>query len=288
MRYLRASFRIAVVVWETTALPRDKRFILESMDHIWTPSQWGKRLLVENGLRPEQVFVVPEGVDTNLFYPADAAEEEARSSRPFRFLCVGKWEARKGIEDLIRSFAEEFREDEEVELILHCSNLMMPWLNLEYEIRRVLAGRPARVRVSHPVPEGSLRDLYIGCDAFVLPTRAEGWGLPITEAMACGLPVIVTNYSAPADLLNEEIAYPLRVSRLVAVQDPQTFPAGGANGMWAQPDLEHLRWLMRRVFEHRDEAAARGRRARAAMCSQWTWDHAAQTACAVLGQDLKP
>jgi glycosyltransferase involved in cell wall biosynthesis len=42
--------------------------------------------------------------------------------------------------------------------------------------------------------------LYGGADAFVLPTRGEGWGLPILEAMAAGVPAIATNWSGPVRL----------------------------------------------------------------------------------------
>jgi glycosyltransferase involved in cell wall biosynthesis len=59
-----------------------------------------------------------------------------------------------------------------------------------------------------------MRDLYSLADAFVLPTRGEGWGIPVAEAMAMGLPVIVTNYSGPTEYANEENAYLLPVTGL--------------------------------------------------------------------------
>ena len=47
------------------------------------------------------------------------------------------------------------------------------------------------------MPRAVLRNLYAAADAFVLPTRGEGWGLPIAEAMAMAMPVIATNWSGP-------------------------------------------------------------------------------------------
>ena len=284
MSSVKGCRRIAFVVWETTVLPNSKRELLQTMDEIWTPSVWGRNLLIENGLSAELIFVVPEGVDTEVFRPREDASVTKRSS-PFRLLCVGKWEVRKGVEDLVRCFAEEFQPEEEIELVLHGSN---PWLygfDLQKKIAEVLRGSQARVVASLPMPESELLELYRSCDAFVLPTRAEGWGLPIMEAMACGLPVIVTNYSAPADFLDESIAYPLAVEKMVSVHDPYFFPDGAANGEWAQPDFAHLRTLMRHVFEHREEAASKGRLARQAVRSKWTWDHAAEKACIVLDRD---
>ena len=46
-------------------------------------------------------------------------------------------------------------------------------------------------------------------DAFVLPTRGEGWGRPVMEAMAMGLPVIVTNFSGTTAFISSSTAYPL-------------------------------------------------------------------------------
>ncbi|RYG94933.1 glycosyltransferase [archaeon] len=56
-----------------------------------------------------------------------------------------------------------------------------------------------------------VRQLYTISDAFVLPTRGEGWGLPIAEAMAMELPVLVTNYSGPTAYIDEHNAYPIPV-----------------------------------------------------------------------------
>lgn len=276
------SRRIAYVVWETTVMPPDKVKILQSMDEVWTPSNWGRRLLVDNGIAEDRVGVVPEGVDVEKFR---SAEEARGGGRPFRFLFVGKWEGRKGVELLIDAYREEFRPEEPVELVLHGWNPYLPGFNLEANIRRAVGGRRTPpVVASRPVTEDALTRLYNSCDVFVLPTRAEGWGLPITEAMACGLPVIVTDYSAPVDYLNDDVAYMIPVEKLVPVHDPYFFPGGSALGVWAQPDAGALRRLMRRVYENPDEAREKGRRARAEVCARWTWDHAAAAARRLLSQ----
>lgn len=274
--------RVAYVVWETTVMPTDKVAILRTMDEVWTPTNWGRELLVNNGLDADKVGVVPEGVDVETFRPGDGEREEGR---PFRFLFVGKWEARKGVELLVEAFCAEFDADEPVELVLHGWNPYLPHFNLDERVRHAVGGRRAApVTASHPLSEEALVRLYNSCDAFVLPTRAEGWGLPVTEAMACGLPVIVTDYSAPAEYLSDDCAYLISVERFVPVSDPYFFPSGGALGVWAQPDAAHLRKLMRRVFENPAEAREKGRRARAKVCARLTWAHAAATAHRLLWQ----
>ena len=282
MTRVAGSRRVAYVVWETTVMPSDKVAILRTLDEVWTPSSWGRELLIDNGLDADRVGVVPEGVDVETFRPDGEVREEGR---PFRFLFVGKWEARKGVELLVDAFCEEFRADEPVELVLHASNPYVPRFDLDGHVRRAVGGRhAARVTASHPLNEDALVRLYNSCDAFVLPTRAEGWGLPVTEAMACGLPVIVTDYSAPAEYLSEDCAYLIPVERLVPVRDPYFFAAGDALGVWAQPDAWALRALMRRAFENPEEAREKGRRAREKVCAQLTWEQAAATAHHLLWQ----
>ena len=274
------SRRIAYVVWETTVLPRDKATILRSMDEVWVPSNWGRDIFIANGLDPQKVRVVPEGVDVETFKP-DATRNAARPR--FRFLFVGKWENRKGVDLLIKAYRQEFAPDEPVELVLHASNPYIPEFDLDRRIERSLRipfgrRRTPPITASRPMSENGLVALYNSCDAFVLPTRAEGWGLPIPEAMACELPVIITAYSAPLDYLDSDIAYLIDVKRQVPIRDRYFFPDGRALGTWAEPDIRSLRRLMRHVFENPVEARAKGARARAAICANWTWDHAATTA----------
>jgi glycosyltransferase involved in cell wall biosynthesis len=277
MARVKGSQRIAFIVWETTLIPSNKIKLLESMDVVWTPSTWGRRLLINNGIDADKVGVVPEGVDTERFKPA-----AVRPERPFRFLYVGKWEQRKGTEDLIDAFCAEFSAGEPVELVLHGWNPYLPGFDLQKSIRSIAATRAPKIVASSPLRDDEMVQLYNSCDAFVLPTRAEGWGLPITEAMACGLPVIVTEYSAPLDYLDRDCAYLIEVEKMIPVQDP--FFYFGRLGEWAQPDIGSLRRLLRHVFENPEEARATGLRARERVCNQWTWDHAVAGARSLLSQ----
>lgn len=88
--------------------------------------------------------------------------------------------------------------------------------------------------------------------------------------MSMGLPVISTNWSGITAYLNESVGYPLAVDGLVQVE-------GGSEVMWwfrglrwAQPSVKHLRQLMRRVYNNREEAAAKGAAARALMVEKYS------------------
>jgi glycosyltransferase involved in cell wall biosynthesis len=55
--------------------------------------------------------------------------------------------------------------------------------------------------------DATLAALYRGCDAFVLPYRGEGFGMPLLEAMACGKPAITTAQGPSQDFCSEKTAY---------------------------------------------------------------------------------
>ena len=92
--------------------------------------------------------------------------------------------------------------------------------------------------------------LYQSAQLFVLPTRGEGWCLPCVEAMAIGLPVIVTNFSGPTEYMAERHSYPLNIN-----------PGYTASGT-VEPNTSHLVELMLHVDQNREEARERGLLAR--------------------------
>jgi len=270
--------RVAYTAWETTRIPRLHVRSLQKADMIWTPSRWGQRVLESAGFPSRKLRVVPEGVDTGVFVPPKTGKKDGTV---FRFLCVGKWEQRKAPAELVRAFCSEFDRSEPVELVMHCG---VPWprpFNFREEIARETAragGNCPRVIPSDPVALPDLVKLMQRSHAFVLPTRAEAWGLPILEAMACGLPCIVTDYSGLKEFANERNCYLIRVKEMCKVDDAEFFHPQYDWGEWAQPDLEHLRYLLRYVYEHRAEAGEKGRRASRDARRLWTWDQAARTA----------
>ena len=266
--------RIFYTVSETSRIPAVFLNALARADQVWVPTAWGRDILARSGFDPERLRVVPEGVDGARFRPPDRDGRRAR----FRFLCVGKWEERKGIADLVRTFCRAFRPQDPVELVLHAHNPYLPGFDVRASLAKALAGaESAPIRISDPLPLNELIRLMQASDAFVLPTRGEAWGLPILEAMACGLPCIVTRHSGHLTYATDSNCFLIEVERMCPVDDPLLFGTGYDWGEWAQPDLDHLARLMRHVAEHPDHARAVGRAARHTAL-RWSWDNAARTA----------
>jgi len=194
-----------------------------------------------------EVAVVGEGVTTDLAVPADADVRAAALGLPGRFLLtVATLEPRKGLDVLLAALGRPGAPD----LPLLCAG-QPGWGGQDPLALAAAAGlAPGRVRLLGRVPDPDLAVLLARATALVVPSRAEGFGLPLLEAMAVGTPVVTSD--APA--LVEVGGGAARVSRL----DPSAL----AEALAEVTGDERLRSRM---------AAAGRERARA-----YSWDRAAQ------------
>eukprot|EP00873_Tetraselmis_striata_P023049 jgi/Tetstr1/443313/TSEL_031328.t1 len=268
---------IGRTMFETDRLTAEHVQRCNRMDEVWVPSAFNQDTFAAAGVERHRLRVVPQGVDTRVFDPARHAPMalpvgERVWGRPsddrgsaFVFLSVFKWEERKAWSVLLRAFLEEFRGSEAVALQLltkpyHSSTdfagQMRAWA-AEQPGLPVMEDAPAVYVETRHVPQRDLPALYAGADAFVLPSRGEGWGRPHMEAMAMGCPVIATNWSGPTAFLSERVGYPLPIEGLVPILDG---PFAGHR--WAEPSVPALRAIMRRLYDDPAEAAAKGRLAR--------------------------
>eukprot|EP00250_Pteridium_aquilinum_P035272 c9051_g1_i1 orf=136-1608(-) len=248
------------------------------MDEIWVPTDFNMKTFAESGVDPSKLVKVVQSVDVSFFNPRNVRslalpttgrifgpeiEKDAKSLARdcFIFLSVFKWEYRKGWDLLIKAYMSEFSAKDGVVLYLltnayHTGRVYED--DLTAYVKRVGLREPQHgwpvVHVSdNHVPQSELPSLYKAANAFVLPSRGEGWGRPHVEAMSMALPVIATNWSGMTEYMTEANSYPLHVDDLVEVQE------GPFKGhLWAEPSVAHLRSLMRLVFTHPSEAKAKG------------------------------
>jgi glycosyltransferase involved in cell wall biosynthesis len=266
---------VCILPWEHKAVPiRWIEEIEATVEEVWTPSQFTRRALLEGGLSPERVRVVPNAIEPEIFRP-DGASTRPPSSKGFVFLFVGGTIRRKGIDLLLQAYADAFMPDEDVTLVIKDlgSRSFYSHNTKLGEVRQFAARRsaPHTLVLTEELEDAALAALYRAADAFVLPYRGEGFGMPLIEAMACGKPVITTGAGPALELCSEQEGY-LIPAQEVEVPEPAP-PLGPLSGEWTwfEPSIAVLAQTMRHVYEHRDEAAARGRKAAAAMELGFTW-----------------
>jgi glycosyltransferase involved in cell wall biosynthesis len=147
----------------------------------------------------------------------------------FEFLSVFKWEYRKGWDILLTSYWNTFNREDDVVLRIRSyvpsNDKGEPSVTIRMQqFARQHFGKELNELPSVIIETGILaelgsdslsrteiRDMLDSADAFVLPTRGEGWGLPIAEAMSMELPVIVTNCTGPKAYANKQNAYLIEI-----------------------------------------------------------------------------
>ncbi len=268
----RGKYKIGYTMLEVDGFPAEWVRQANRMDEVWVPSEFNRQGFLRSGLK-RPVHVVPLGVDINYFHPAMKAEPNPMGD--FIFLSLFEWGERKEPWLLLKAFNDVFSAREPVRLLCKIMN-RDPSVRIKEEIQR-LRLKPSGGRISYlfnlEFPHYELASLYRSADCLVAASRGEGWNMPLIEAMACGLPAIATDWGAQTDFFHAGVGYPLRSRWTVPAIAKCPYYAGFS---WADPDPDHLRHLLREVYENRDEAGRRGQAAAAEVASRWTWQNTAR------------
>lgn len=268
---------VHVQPWEYGSMPTAWFDALhDDCDEIWVHSEYNRAAYIEAGIAPSRVAVIPHGFDPAIFNP-DGPKMAVADDR-FRFLFVGGTIPRKGIDVLINAYTSAFRPYDNVSLVIKDADASFYRNQTRSQELRALAARrdvPRIEYIDQTVPDDAMAQIFRGCDSFVLPYRGEGFGLPVLEAMACGLAPIVTFGGATDDLVDAQVGWRIPSTRVEL--DPAVVPFPTVTPPWIlEPDQEALQMLLRNVFEHREEARSRGAAAARRTRDIWTWDRAAQ------------
>jgi glycosyltransferase involved in cell wall biosynthesis len=155
-------------------------------------------------IAPEKLTVIPEGVDSRFQPATDPALLEAirrKYNLPARFiLCVGTLEPRKNLQTLLDAYNVLRRSVRDVGLVIAGGK---GWLYRSFLERLKALGLEREVTLTGFVPDDDLPALLSCAEVFAYPSVFEGFGLPPLEAMACGVPVVVSNASSLPEVVGE-------------------------------------------------------------------------------------
>ena len=225
----------------------------------------------------DKLVTIPHGYNPEDFYPMEQKEE----NKPFTFLFnkgLRNMEDRGGGMYLIKAYLEEFTESNNVELILK--------INPAYGIPNLLKmfpgikqnGVPKITFITEEYTVNQLNELYNSIDVFVSPTRAEAFNLPCLEALACGKPVITTNYGGQTDFIDNEVGA-LIDYKLTEITHEVEYE--GIN--WATPNHEQLKKELRRIYTNGIYGFKENCIKRA---SKYTWKNTAKQIYILISQHL--
>ena len=257
-----------VIFMTDTRITRDGKARAGQLRRIVAGSSWNASVLHAAGI--DHVDTVLQGVDPALFHPAPPSGLLAGR---FTIFSGGKIEFRKG-QDLVMAAFRAFHARHPEALLL--TAWQSPWPGLASSLARPPpATRDGMIDVaewamSHGLPAGSVFDtgklpnammplVIREADAAIFASRAEGGtNLVAMEAMACGVPTILSANTGHLDLLSDGAAMPLLRQRPVALD------GAGTDG-WGESDVEEMLEALETLWTNRDQARLLGARGAAAM-----------------------
>lgn len=276
-------------VWETTQIPKRWTANINRFDAVCVPSLQNKQALRRSGVKVP-VFIVPHGVDTKKFTPGNSKLRLPIAKGKFVFISVFGFQHRKNPEALLRAYWEEFSAGDNVLLVIktngYARNETQAWINRKiqrYKERLGIRKKTAPVLlIARNLRPEQLKALYTLGNAFVLPSRGEGVGLPFLESLASGVPVITTGWGGHMDFLTNKnaffIKYKLRPPALSmngkhAIARPFRHLFAEKGQLWAEADIGSLRKQMRFAYKNPGLCRKKGMQGKKDMHKQ-TWTRA--------------
>lgn len=270
-------YKIGHCEFETDEAPESWIRYCNMMDELWVPTEWDKEKFKKAGVQVP-IYVIYQGIDPNYFHP-NYAPMQTPATETFKFLMNGAWFPRKNIRNLVIAFQAEFKKGEDVCLIVKTMDLGLN-KGIENEIKAIPEmPNSANVYIKEEdYKDEEMPSLYTTADCFVMPTRGEGWGLPIFEALACGVPVITTGYSAPFEMLRDKKGKVYEGVHFIdyttaKATDPYVYMEGKT---WAEPNLMQLRKLMRQVYNNRAEEKQKALKTSEIIRKRFAWTECAK------------
>ncbi len=187
--------RVGVPRWSFASINRE----IERADLILCASTYVRDSMLYNSIPESKLAVNPYGADLRVFSPRQHLPKTPR------FIFVGGFGLRKGVQYLLPAFARLKKEMPDAELIL-CGNPYPDAAKILHRWQHVFTHQTS-------LPHTELAKLLQSCTAFVFPSIEEGFARVISEAMASGLPVIATHNSGATTVIEngkEGIIVPTR------------------------------------------------------------------------------
>ncbi|HSZ25260.1 MAG TPA: glycosyltransferase [Cytophagaceae bacterium] len=247
----RSHYNIGYGYWELSEYPIHWREQNKCLQELWAPSRFVKEVLERSTHLP--VYYMP--------IPVDFIDPVGYSKRHFNlpedcFLYLftfdlSSFESRKNPDAVIGAFSNAFpvEKKDKVCLVLKINSIHTQPEHIKKikELKESVQFDSRIILIDETLDRTSILGLIQTCDVYVSLHRSEGFGLGMAEAMKMGKVVIATHYSGNKDFMNEENSCPVKYSLVKVKQSDYCHVVEGAE--WAEPDIAHAAYYMRKVYE---------------------------------------
>lgn len=286
--YPREGHRILYTMIETKTIHSSFAMKLDYVNEVWVPSRFCEEAFLEAGIRAP-IKYMPLGVDTDLYRPFEPTDEQRAKfdlkTKRFVFFSLFGWSLRKGYDILLRSYLKSFTSDDDVTLLIASRKNANPIESrgIPAEIKRYIKAfcpnpskAPHILHIGEAMPEEDLPILFNMSDAFVLPSRGEGFCLPMAEAGASELPVISSRCCGMLDFLNDDNSFLINIEGYgdnPNMRELSSYYHEMPFAILGDKQVDCLAETMRDVFLNPEEANKKGKVLRQDLVNNFTWDH---------------
>lgn len=271
-----SPIKVALTQFETTRVPHTHVDAVNKTNHLIVTSSFGRDVFRDSGVIVPIDVMVP-GINTDTF-----AYKQRPKDGLFKCLIIGGLTGRKNPLGAIKIFQDASDGNPDWRLTIKTRNAV----GVQF-LRKVVAHDPRINLIIEDTPAHLILSFYYNHDVLLWPSKGEGVGLPVLEAMSTGMEVVSSNNSGLADFVNDKSAWVIRNAGMEPANQPGGFSddyvkAFGEVGDWWVPDLSHGAKQLQKCFDAWYKGKGKGEQAAEYVRRHHTLMHQAQSVVDVL------
>ena len=217
--------------WEFPKVPFEWQYKFESFAAgLIVPSNYCADVFLQGGINPNKIDVVPNGYDPSIFNLEEPNEAILKkygiNKDKFNYVYVGNSQWRKGLDILLNTWSKIFKKSDNARLIIKDNSSVYGPSNIMSEIIRMQYHTDCAeiIYIDDNLEDKEMADLFKASKAVVHPYRAEGFGMHIQEAMACGCVPIVSERGPTDDFVDDNVGLKIRThAKAIDIEDGNIF-----------------------------------------------------------------
>ena len=260
--------QISFATFETYEPPVNWVKILNQNDAIITPSFFNYKIFAHLNIK-KPLFHIPHCLDFDMF---NIKVTPMKKYDKFSFLFLGTWKERKGYKQLIEAWFSEFKQEDNVQLIIKTDKSKQARTYIEKIKKEMGISKGfAPILIENKVfSETEMPHFLKSFDCLILPTMGEGFNLPGLQCMALGVPVAITNFSGCQDYANDSTATMLEPRGFVLKKNMDGIPQF-RNKKWAFVSVEDIKKVMREIINNPAKIIEKSKNAYEKVSTEFTY-----------------